>query len=287
MYSGALSGTYKTPEMAQSQFDEVCQVFQIDPSSSMEEILASLRKIDAAELTSKLRGLEAHSFRPTTDGDFVSRDLVKRLQDGSFAACFRKRHFRLLIGEVEHEESLYRLVDPPTCEDDFILQLRKFYSDDMASNLAKHNPFPPSKDVLDQEHWMDHHGYIVAGSQVRASTRSLVSRLPGPPDVLRYRISYRPKHYTTMPESMGVTHGMCQIIWWFQACLDMEERRLIKQWLSPWKDFIHGNTSDWGTQHMTQFRHLTADGRITIQEDPTWSEYLTFAKVLMPDHVFL
>ena len=60
----------------------------------------------------------------------------------------------------------------------------------------------------------------------------------------------------------------------------MEEDKAIKEWLEPFAKFVKGEEVSWGTSRITQFRHLTENGKIEIVDDPYWVKLMDTAAVL-------
>jgi hypothetical protein len=84
---------------------------------------------------------------------------------------------------------------------------------------------------------------------------------------------------------MGVAHGMCQAIWWYQKRLGYTEKEeeAVKAWLKPWKQFVCGEAGDlqWGCTDVKQYRRFNEDGSISIAEDEQWDEMLAIGRLLM------
>lgn len=291
MYSNSISAQSRTPDRANDQFDELCAAFRISPTLTRAQQVEQLRAIKDSELAGRLMSLKHHTFRHVTDGDFISPDLVKRAQTGEFAAEFKRRGFKLIIGEVENEYRTYRAVNPPSSRRDFLPQLENYYSAETSLSLSQLRPFPQGKDENEPENWKDLFGEIVAAAQVHASERLFISQLLQEStglttkDVLRYRISMRLSLFSRagVPENMGVAHGFCQPIWWFQkrAIFRADEEAAIRAWLKPWKDFVAGRAPEWGTSQMKQYRSLNSDGHIEIKDDEYWTHFEAFHDALM------
>lgn len=293
MYSNAISEQPKKNVDDGQQFEELCRAFDIDQTLAVVHKLERLRGIKGTDLADKLLTLQNHSFRPVTDGEFISPDQVRRAQNGSLASKFKERGFKLIIGEVENEETVYRGVNPARSRADFLPQLENYYSKATARALFDLRPFPQEANESDPEAWKDLFGLILAASQVRASSRCLVSQLLDcdrgltTQDVLRYRISYRLKVLSKfgVPESMGIGHGMDQLIWWFSKSLGYEsdEVHKIKAWIEPLRQFVQGqSTIDWGTTETKQYRRLNPDGSISVVRDEDWTALEDISQVLMP-----
>lgn len=96
-------------EPANSQLQNVYDVFGIDNSLLAAQKLDQLRNISADQLVNRIFDLEIHTFRAVTDDDFIPSDLIANISSGSFASRFKKRGMRILIGEAETEVSPYTL----------------------------------------------------------------------------------------------------------------------------------------------------------------------------------
>jgi len=58
------------------------------------------------------------------------------------------------------------------------------------------------------------------------------------------------------------------------------EERAIREWLRPFVNFVMGEEVPWGTEDITQYRHLTEDARVEITADPYWPRLMETAAVL-------
>jgi carboxylesterase type B len=217
MYSNAIPAQPKTAKEAQPQFDELCQYFKIDPALSGPAKLAELRKIEAHNLVSSIKDLKNHTFRPVTDGIFIHPDMHRYHTDVSFAAEFKKRKLRLLIGEVLNEETLYAAYNGPEPNIESLhLQISNYYAPSTTERILQHYPLPTS---TEKEDWTNLFGIIISDGQVRAPSRFLVDSLLAHGvsirDVWRYRVAYRLSFIgdKVAPRSYGVAHGMDKPFW--------------------------------------------------------------------------
>jgi hypothetical protein len=62
--------------------------------------------------------------------------------------------------------------------------------------------------------------------------------------------------------------------------LTEKEDKAIREWLAPFAQFVKGEELQWGTRDVTQFRHLTKDGKVEVVKDPHWSRLMETAAVL-------
>lgn len=78
-------------------------MFKIDPSLPAQEKVDRLRAIPASELVASFPLMRLDTFRTVTDENFVSRDMLKLLRNGTIAKLFKERDIKILIGEAESE----------------------------------------------------------------------------------------------------------------------------------------------------------------------------------------
>lgn len=69
----------------------------------MQEKIDCLRNVPSNNLIAKFSSLRLDTFRPVTDGDFVTSDMLKLLRDGTVVRLFKDRGMRIMIGETESE----------------------------------------------------------------------------------------------------------------------------------------------------------------------------------------
>lgn len=218
MSSNAIPAQPKTVKEAESQFDEVCQHFNIPLSASSTERLSQLRKISEADLLKCIRSLKNHTFRPVTDDLFFHADMTKYIQSESFAKDFLSRKMKLLIGEVANEETLYAQFNGPTeaTLESLKLQTANYYSPATTAKILSQYSLPKSSNLDD---WKAAFGKIIADGQVRASSRYLVDALSrhggATKDVWRYRVDYRLSFIdeSVAPLDYGVSHAMDGPLW--------------------------------------------------------------------------
>lgn len=149
MDSNAIPAQPKSLQDTQVQFDEVCKQFDIDESLPAEKKLESLRKLSVSDLIAVIPKLKQHTFRPVTDNLFIHSGMIEYLQSNSFADEFKSRHYRLLIGEVTNEETLYSTYNSPTDPniDSLKLQVMNYYAPDVTDRVIDCYPLPTSPDL--------------------------------------------------------------------------------------------------------------------------------------------
>jgi len=232
-----------------------------------------------------MRKLKTPTFRAVLDDKFITKDIIKYIYSGELADRFRTRHMKLLIGEVEHEEIMYRLGAPST-HDALLPGLQNYYRSSVAQALVEHYT-KSHTDVADM------FTGIVTDVQVRATTRAfsklLVEGGVASKDVMRYRISLPIKGIdeSMAPEQRAIFSGKVphafDFLHWFyirRVGFTQEEDKAIREWLEPFAKFIRGEDVTWGTSDVTQFRHLTEDAKIEIVQDPYWGNLMDTAAVL-------
>lgn len=222
MISNAIPAQPKTSEECQEQFDELCSKFDIAKDSSHSKKLSQLRKIDASTLAAMIMKLKHHTFRPITDSSFIQPGVIEYHRSGAFASQFKSRGFKLLVGEVENEETLYAVTNGPEANFESLhLQVSNYYAPATTDRVLQRYPLPSASAT--KEEWMAVYGKIVSDGQVRAPTRFLANNLfqHGVPvkDIWRYRISYRLSFIDekVAPMSFGVAHAMDKPFWKYDS----------------------------------------------------------------------
>ena len=218
MCSNAIPAQPKRLEHADVQFEELCSYFRIDANISKQEKLDKLRGLSWEDLVQSIPHLENHTFRPVTDDLFIHSGMYDYLQSKVFADEFRRRDFRLLIGEVANEETLYSTYNSP--EEPTLEALRSqvsnYYAPETADRIIQQYKLPESTNL---EEWKACFGRIIADGQVRAPSRVLVQGLVsnGVPiaSIWRYHIAYRLSFITEKiaPISFGVAHATDRPLW--------------------------------------------------------------------------
>lgn len=218
MCSNAIPAQPKSLEDVDGQFDELCQYFNIDTTLSGQVKLKKLREVPTDDLVASLDHLKNHTFRPVTDNIFFHSGMFEYIKSKTYADEFMRRNYRLLIGEVRNEETLYSTYnspDEPTLEA-LRLQISNYYSPELTDRILEHYKLPDTDDLLE---WKRCFGNIISDGQVRAPGRVLVRTLAenGVPleRIWRYHIAYRMSFITekVAPKSYGVAHAMDRPIW--------------------------------------------------------------------------
>jgi carboxylesterase type B len=130
MDSNAIPAQTKSLGDVRGQFDELCDYFQIPGSLSGPEKLSALREIGANDLVKAIPQLRNHTFRPVTDVVFIHSGMIEYPQSKEFADEFKNRGYKILIGEVRNEETLYSTYNAPTepTLDALKLQVSNYYA---------------------------------------------------------------------------------------------------------------------------------------------------------------
>lgn len=150
MNSNAVPAQPKSLEDTAVQFDEVCGYFKIDEALPAAEKLAQLRKISTGELIEAIPKLD-HTLRPVTDDLFIHPGMTEYLKSRHFSNKFKNRGYKMLIGEVANEETLFRVYNSPTepTEDALKVQVMNYYSPKVAERVIPHYDLPKSEDVAE------------------------------------------------------------------------------------------------------------------------------------------
>lgn len=213
MISNAIPAQPKTPSETQEQFEEVCAWFGISGNDKLRQ----LREIPWTQLVHAIMKLKNHTFRPITDNLFILPGMIEYHHSGAFAKAFKEANFRLFIGEMLNEETLYAATNSPQANyESLYTQVANYYAPAVTTRALEHYKLPTSEVRQD---WIDVYGIIISDGQVRAPSRFVANSLfehgVSVEDIWRYRISYRLSFITekVAPKSFGVAHAMDKPIW--------------------------------------------------------------------------
>ncbi|KAH7015588.1 Alpha/Beta hydrolase protein [Ilyonectria destructans] len=287
MDSNAIPAQPKSLTDGQEQFDELCAHFNIDATSSVDGKLASLRQISALDLVKAIPHLKQHTFRPATDEIFIQSGMVEYLQGQEFANEFKTRGYRILIGEVLNEETLYSVYNGPTepTIEALQLQVSNYYAPEVTDRILQCYELPKSDNL---EEWKTLFGQIISDGQVRAPSRALVKHLvTNGVDIRntwRYQIAYRPSFIdeTVAPMSFGVAHAMDKPFWNFSICHGPtpDERRLMQDWIQILIAFVNDDEDyEFGTNAVDEMRLAAPQATIEVQQDKRWHELVRIGEV--------
>ncbi|KAF9883410.1 hypothetical protein FE257_003493 [Aspergillus nanangensis] len=287
MDSNAIPAQPKSLQDAQLQFDEICKHFNVEDSWPAQQKLAALRKLSVQELVEVIPKLTHHTFRPITDDLFVHSGMMEYLQSKQFADEFKARQYKILIGEVANEETLYSTYNSPTepTLEALRLQVMNYYAPEVSERAIDCYPLPKSSDLA---LWKTLFGNIISDGQVRAPSRALVKHLQANSvpigDIWRYQIAYRLSFIdeAVAPMSFGVSHAMDKPFWNFSISYGPtpSERALMEDWIRILVAFVNNDESyQYGTQTVQEMKVITPAGSIEIQEDERWDELLRIGQI--------
>jgi carboxylesterase type B len=288
MDSNAIPAQPKSLADAQDQFTELCEHFGINPASPASGKLSSLRAKTARELVEAIKHLKHHTFRPVTDDLFIHAGMIGYLQSPAFADNFKSRGYRLLIGEVANEETLYAQYnspDEPTVEA-LKMQISNYYAPDVTERALQRYQLPGSGD--DVEAWKTLFGQIISDGQVRAPSRALVHHLArngvSVRDLWRFQVAYRLSFIdeTVAPARFGVAHAMDKPFWNFSICHGptAEERVLMQDWIKILVAFVRDDRDfSPGTTVTSEMIVATPRGTVEVCRDERWEELLDIGAV--------
>ncbi|KAF4119411.1 Carboxylesterase family [Geosmithia morbida] len=286
MDSNAIPAQPKSLADGQSQFDELCRYLGIAESLSPAEKMASLRGTTTERLVESMDKLENHTFRPVTDDIFFHSGMTDYLESKEFADEFTSRGFKILIGEVLNEETLYSNYNAPTepTLEALRLQISNYYAPDVTERVINCYDLPKSDDL---DEWKKTFGKIISDGQVRAPTRLLVKNLVDNgvdvKNVWRYLIAYRLSFIDekVAPKSFGVAHAMDKPFWNFAICYGptMEERILMEEWIKILVAFVNDLDYSIGIGSLEQLKVATPAATIEVQQDKAWHDLLQKAKI--------
>ncbi|KAL2421807.1 putative esterase/lipase [Exophiala dermatitidis] len=279
----AIQPNSSTSAILTSQFNELCSVLGIDVSSSTTpaQKMAALRAIPASDLVAALSKLKMHTFRASTDGEFIRPTFLASLHSGTFATRLSRNQTSILLGEVSDEKELYKLVNPPRNHAELLTQLANYYPPAVVEALLPLYKLPSTNDG-DEAAWAEVFSQMVADAQVHASQRGLVHVLVNPdekkPGVLplplskvhRYRIAWRAQALDNwLKPEVKVCHSADIPIWWasgWRYDFSEQDKTVIKKFLKPFAQFLYGEDRVyWPCTAENRLRLLDRDG--TIRED--------------------
>jgi carboxylesterase type B len=278
------------PNLADDQLQNVLSTFDVPEHLSSEERLDRLRDVPASALVKKIFDLDIHTFRGVTDNEIVPSDLVSDIRSGVFAARFKTRGMRILLGEAETEEALYALTNPPptSSSKDMLHALNNYYALSVCESLLSiYTSEGPAADARiesalanndDSEKAKRLFGLVTSDVQVRAPIRILSKALYDggvlPDRILRYRVAYRPECTDKVyPRHFGVTHGADGVSWWYveRYGFSDQERDCIKDWLGETLiPLVTGDASGEKKLRLDEFLHFKNDGMIEATKDAHW-----------------
>ncbi|KAF7892019.1 hypothetical protein EAF00_008321 [Botryotinia globosa] len=91
------------------------------------------------KLVDAIMKLKNHTFRPVKDSSFIQLGMTDYHRNGTFAEEFKKRNFKILIGEILNEETLYAAMNGPEANVDSLrLQVSNYYASATTSRVLKH-----------------------------------------------------------------------------------------------------------------------------------------------------
>jgi carboxylesterase type B len=151
MDSNAIPAQPKSLDDGQNQFNELCEYFEVDLKLSASEKLDILRQKTSLELVQATAKLTNHTFRPITDDLFIHSGMVEYLQSKDIAKEFTSRGWRILIGEVRNEETLYSTYNSPTeaTLESLRTQVANYYAPDVTDRVIERYSLPDSQKVED------------------------------------------------------------------------------------------------------------------------------------------
>ncbi|OHF02886.1 hypothetical protein CORC01_01644, partial [Colletotrichum orchidophilum] len=287
MDSNAIPAQPKSLADVQGQFEELCEYFKIDVAISGGEKLSILRGKTVEELVEAIPKLNNHTFRPVTDDVFIHSGMIEYLQSKGFADEFKRRGYKLLIGEVRNEETLYSSYNSPTepTLEALRLQVSNYYAPDVTDRAIQQYTLPETNKLQD---WKTAFGSIVSDGQVRAPSRALAKTLVDNGvnirDVWRYQIAYRLSFIDekVAPASFGVAHAMDRPIWNFSITHGptAAERKLMEDWIQILVNFVNDTVDyEFGTKSVDQMKVLTPEGTIEVRPDERWNELVELGDI--------
>ncbi|KAH9916045.1 carboxylesterase [Fomitopsis serialis] len=215
LQSNAILTIPKSPTELRPQFEALCRVLGLDPSSA--DALSRLRdtstlpwdKLTHVIETDKI-GTEFGSFRGALDGTWLATtpDPMAWQRSGGFARALREKGVRsIVVGDLTEEWYLYSIAHPVNTEEDVVHNVRRYYPGDVVDKmLACYPAVPQDADQKQLERYM---GDVLADGQVHFPVRLFARDLLNAAfPVLRYEIRWTPEQYRPY-----VTHGTDRLLW--------------------------------------------------------------------------
>ena len=267
------------------QFNDLCTIFSIPVSAPPREKLDALRKIKSPDLIAALTKMKMHTFRSSTDEDFIPATFLSSLHSGTFTTRLANNNIGVFLGEVSDEKNLYKLVNPPSTYQGLLTQLGNYYPSHVGQALLPLYDLPPPTDPS-ASRWAEIFAQIVADGQVHASSRGFTHLLLNPPQapgvialpgskLHRYRISWRAKNLDNwISPSVGVCHGLDAPIWWgsgFRADFTEQDGTVLKEIVELFARFLYGEDVGTGEKGERYLRWVDPVGKIHEgYEDELW-----------------
>lgn len=285
-----------TSQVLTDQFNSLCDVLAIKTAGATpQQKLEALRAVPAGDLVAAISKLDLHTFRTSTDEDFVPASFLRSIHDGSLTELLAQHNVRIVLGEVCDEARLYILVNPPTNHADLVRQLSNYYPRPVVDKLLEleHVYDIPDATTADpneekvQQQYREVFSNIAADMQVHASTRGLTRSLMAPPsgkatpEVMRYKVSWRARGLDEFikPE-VGVCHAADGPIWWLsgqRAGYTEDNTKAAIQFLQPFGSFLEGkpweNSGDSNGMSRAKkiHRYIDPEGNTSVDvEDQLW-----------------
>lgn len=268
----------------QDQFDELLTALDIPLSLSATEKLARLRAVPAAQLIAPQNKMRHSEFRALSDGAFISKTLIRDINNGTFARKLKERGIRILNGECSNEHAMYGQWRRPT--DTYDAVYTRLVADYPEKAVKKLMPiyFPNRQMMEGAESWPEAFGKVYADMQVHCLERGFADRLAAGGlvvgrDLLRYHIDWRAQCAdVTLPPEWGVTHSSDIAIWfwgngWGKG-LSEGEKKIVAPLNKVFADFVAGEDVQWPVKGPKKMLRLKRDGDIDMWEDENWERGL-------------
>lgn len=266
----------------QHQFDELLTALDIPLSISASEKLACLRVTSAEKIIKVQDQMKLSEFRALSDGAFVDKTLIEKINDGTFARRIQKRGIKIMNGECRDEHYMYGSWRTPNDSYDAVVQrLKADYPEEAVSKIMNHYCADGQLPSHFQD-WPDAFGRIYANIQVHALERGFAHKLAKSglvvgKDILRYRIDWRAKCVdAAFTPEWKVTHATDMAIWFYGngwgEGLAAKEKSIVQPIISSFAKFVKGEALQWGQLGPRTMLRLNADGIVDLWEDERWEE---------------
>ncbi|KAI5359596.1 putative carboxylesterase, type B, carboxylesterase type B, active, alpha/Beta hydrolase [Septoria linicola] len=284
MWSNSPGVQPRTVAEQQKQFNELLAELKISSSLSASDKLKQLRNKSALEIVQANDKIKLSEFRATSDGEFVSKQLIDNINSGDLGRRMKARGIKLMNGECRDEHHLYESWRTPPAQsfDAVYTRLCADYPEQVVKKLThiacgEQNSLPQGC-----KNWPDAFGKLYANMQVHCLERGfhkalLSSGLVPGQDLLRYRFDWRAKCVDAFfPPEWGVTHATDMAIWFwgldYGEGLTDEEKEVLRPWNEAFAAFVKGETVTWGTADVKEMMRLRSDGVTDVWVDDRWDE---------------
>ncbi|KAF9046824.1 alpha/beta-hydrolase [Hymenopellis radicata] len=273
LMSNAIVLPPKTPAELRPQFQALCRALYLDPASP--SIISQLREVSADKICHVIEtdavGTEYGTYRGCVDDDWLAAvpDAMAWQRSGNLAQSLQDKGVKsVVIGDTIEEWYLYSIAHPVKAPADVVLNLERYYPDDIVRKMVKLYRTLP--DDAGAEESARLYGEIASDYQVHLPVRLLARDLQaaGYP-VLRYEFRWTPEQ--VRPKGY-VTHGTDGVIWHLRVpSLEPAQVEVAKKWIESIDVEVEKlEAAGKPLKPVNQVLALCEDKSIKWIEDGTW-----------------